>query len=138
MLQAKLRLQLLLTGIPVALCVLCALIVTPLTAAQIAPFCLLPLLYTLFSALLGLYLGLKMPNLTWTNELIPIKQSGPVMIVLFGGWGYALLLAGGYLLLASHLDAALYMTLFSLLTAVPSLLLYRWLKKQGSIRFAAL
>lgn len=137
-LQAKLRLQLLLTGIPVALCVLCALIVTPLTAAQIAPFCLLPLLYTLFSALLGLYLGLKMPNLTWTNELIPIKQSGPVMIVLFGGWGYALLLAGGYLLLASHLDAALYMTLFSLLTAVPSLLLYRWLKKQGSVRFAAL
>ena len=38
------------------------------------------MLYPLLRALAGLALGLKMPNLTWTNETTPIKQSGCVML----------------------------------------------------------
>lgn len=37
------------------------------------------LLYTLLSALAALALGLRLPNLTWTNEITPIKQGGSVM-----------------------------------------------------------
>ena len=48
-------------------------------------------LFVLFMALFGLMLGLKMPNLTWTNEITPIKQGGAVMLALFSGFAYAAL-----------------------------------------------
>ena len=32
--------------------------------------------YVLLMALVGLFLGVKMPTLTWTNEIMPIKQGG--------------------------------------------------------------
>ena len=64
-------------------------------ALLIALLVIVALLYTLLSALAALALGLKMPNLTWTNEITPIKQSACVAIALFGGWAYALLLGGG-------------------------------------------
>ena len=55
--------------------------------------------YALLGALTGLTLGVKMPVLTWTDQLMPIKQSAPVMLTLFGGMGYTILLFAGFLLL---------------------------------------
>lgn len=78
-LRAKLDMQLLLTGVPVLFCALCAVIVLPGGAAEMALAVVAALLYTLLSALAALALGLKMPNLTWTNEITPIKQGGSVM-----------------------------------------------------------
>ena len=49
--------------------------------------------------LIGLLLGVKMPVLTWTNEITPIKQGAPVMIILFGGFVYMALLFTGFMLL---------------------------------------
>ena len=43
--------------------------------------------------------GVKMPTLTWTNEIMPIRQGTPVVITLFGGMGYTVLLFAGFLLL---------------------------------------
>ena len=40
-----------------------------------------------------------MPTLTWTNEIMPIKQGEPVVITLFGGFGYMVLLFVGFMLL---------------------------------------
>ena len=93
----------------------------------------------IISALLGLTLGVKMPNLTWTSEIAPIKQSGSVMIALFGGWAYALALGGLYLLFAARvMSAELYLLIFAAVTAVASALLYSWLKTRGARIFAAL
>ena len=39
-----------------------------------------------FMALAGLFLGVKIPTLTWANEIMPIKQGAPVVIALFGGF----------------------------------------------------
>lgn len=55
--------------------------------------------YVLLMALVGLFLGVKMPTLTWTNEIMPIKQGEPVVITLFGGFGYMVLLFVGFMLL---------------------------------------
>ena len=55
--------------------------------------------YVLLMALVGLFLGVKMPTLTWTNEIMPIKQGAPVVITLFGGFGYMVLLFVGFMLL---------------------------------------
>ena len=115
-LRAKLTMQLLLTVVPVAVCLVCAALAIPMTAAELAMLTAVSLLFTVFSALLGLFLGLRMPNLTWTREIIPIKQSASVAIALFGGWGYAAVLGGGYLLAGWHLGAVWYLGCFAAAT----------------------
>ena len=96
------------------------------------------LLFTAFSALLGLFLGLRMPNLTGTREIIPIKQSASVAIALFGGWGDAAALGGGYLLVGWRLGAVWYLGCFAAATLLACLALYLWLKKRGGAVLAAL
>lgn len=58
------------------------------------------------SALAALALGLRLPNLTWTNEITPIKQGGSVMLALFVNWFYAIALGGLYFLCGRYLSAA--------------------------------
>ena len=50
------------------------MIVLPGGAAEMALAVVVALLYTLLSALAALALGLKMPNLTWTNEDVYKRQ----------------------------------------------------------------
>ena len=136
-LRAKLTMQLLLTAVPVAVCLVCAALAVPMTAAELAMLTAVSLLFTAFSALLGLFLGLRMPNLTWTREIIPIKQSASVAIALFGGWGYAAVLGGGYLLAGWRLGAVWYLGCFAAATLLACLALYLWLKKRGGAVLAA-
>ena len=97
------------------------------------------MLYVLFSALFGLFLGLKMPNLNWTSEITPIKQSVSVMIALLSGFGYTVLLCGGYMLLKGwKLGFVGYMSLSGAVTLALGALLYLWHKKRGCKLFAAL
>lgn len=131
-LRAKLDTQLLLTGVPVLFCAL------PGGAAEMALAVVAALLYTLLSALAALALGLKMPNLTWTNEITPIKQGGSVMLALFANWFYAIALGGLYFLCGRALGAAAYLAIFAAVTAVVCALLLRWLKRRGTRIFAAL
>ena len=120
------------------LCLVCLLAVYPGSPLELLFIAVTALSYALLMALLGLFLGLKMPNLSWTNEVVPIKQSACVGIALLGGWAYALLLGGGYLLAGWHLGAALYMGCFAAATLAACAVLYLWLKKRGGAVLAAL
>ena len=71
----------------------------PLYSLQLLMIFLFTGSYVLLMALVGLFLGVKMPTLTWTNEIMPIKQGEPVVITLFGGFGYMVLLFVGFMLL---------------------------------------
>ena len=137
-LRAKLDVQLVLTGVPVLFCALCMVIVLPGSALEKTLLVIVALLYTLLSALAALALGLKMPNLTWTNETTPIKQSGCVMLSLFANWFYALALGGLYFLCGNALSAAVYLAIFAVVTAAGSALLLHWVKQRGARIFAAL
>lgn len=137
-LRAKLSVQLALTGIPALFCCVCLQIVCPASPVERVLLVLVPMLYVFLSALFGLFLGVKMPNLTWTNELVPIKQSASVMIALLGGWAYGVALAGLYLAFAWRLGLALYLTLFALAMVIGCVVLYRWLKTRGAELFASL
>ena len=86
----------------------------------------------------GSFLGVKMPLLSWTDETAPIKQSGSVAIVIFGGWGFSVVFAGLYLLIGYRIGAALYLSLWTLVYAAAALLLLRWLDVKGSRLFAEL
>ena len=138
-LRSKLSMQLILTEIPVLFCTACIAFIYPFTPLELLLTVLVPMLYTLFSALFGLFLGLKMPNLNWTSEITPIKQSAPVAIALFSGFGYTVLLCAGYMLLNGwKLGFIGYMSLFGAVTLGLCALLYFWLKKRGCIMFAGL
>lgn len=137
-LRAKLDTQLLLTGVPMLFCALCAVITLPGGAAEMALAVVVALLYALLSALAALALGIRLPNLTWTNETTPIKQSGCVMLALFANWFYAIALGGLYFLCGRYLSAAAYLALAAAITAVVCALLLRWVKQRGTRIFAAL
>ena len=138
-LKAKLSMQIILTAVPMALCIVCAAAVYPFLPVQFLMMTLLVMSYVVLMALFGLFLGVKNPILTWTNEISPIKQSAPVMIALFGSFGYTILLFVGYVALPGwKLGFFGYMGCLAGLNLILCALLYLWLKKKGSARFAEL
>ena len=131
--------QLLLTGLPLLLCIMCSVAVYPLHLIQILMLLLFSGSYVLLMALAGLFLGVKMPTLTWTNEIMPMKQGGPVVLTVFGGFGYMVLLFVGFMLLPGWiLGFCRYMGCFVGANLLLSVLIYMWLRKQGVARFSAL
>ena len=137
--RAKIRMQLLLTTLTLLLCIVCTAIVYPLPPMQLLLMLLFAASYALLAVLSGLTLGVKMPTLTWTDELMPIKQSAPVMLTLFGGMGYTVLLFAGFLLLPGWaLGFTGYMACFIGGNVILCVCNYLWLRKKGTARFAAL
>ena len=138
-LRAKLSMQLILTGIPVLFCTACAAFIYPFTPLELLLTVLVPMLYVLFSALFGLFLGLKMPNLTWTNEITPIKQSASAVLAMLSGFVYSVLLCVGFMLLDGwKLGFEGYIALFGAATLILCAVLWNWIRKKGCRRFAEL
>lgn len=137
-LRAKLSMQLILTLIPMLFAVLCAAFVSGETLSVRLLLVLMPMVFVVFWSLLGMFVGLRMPLLNWTDETAPIKRSGAVAIIIFGAWGVSLALAGLYLLIGHKLGAAVYLAIWTVLKAVASLLLLRWMDGKGAEAFEAL
>lgn len=89
----------------------------------------------MFTAAFGLFLNLKMPNLTWTNEVVPVKQGASVMIGLFGGWIiYVIFGVVGYLTM-SFFEPVTYITIAAFVMAGVTALIDSWIKKKGTVIF---
>lgn len=72
-----------------------------------------------------------MPTLTWTNEIVLIKQGAPVMITLFGGFGYMVLLFVVFMLLPGWiLGFCGYMSCYVGANLLLSGWVYLWLRKK--------
>ena len=137
--RAKIKMQLLLTGLPMLLCIVCMAVVYPLHLMQLLILLSFAGSYVLLIALAGLFFGVKMPTLTWTNEIMVIKQGAPVMITLFGGFGYMVLLFVGFMLLPGwKLGFCGYMSCFAGANLFLSLWAWLWLKKKGVVCFSTL
>ena len=137
-LLAKLELQLLVTLLPMAPALVCAWIALGLSPLRGILVCAVCLSYGLLEAAFDLFLGVKMPNLTWTNEMVPIKQSGSVMIAVFSAWVAPLCIGGGYMLFASSLGDVPWLSAWLALFVVLSAILLRWILKRGARIFASL
>ena len=137
-LRAKLAVHLTLTGVPAAICYVLLAFAHPFSAAELLLGAVLIAGYVLLMASFGLFVGLKMPNLHWTNEITHIKQGGAVMLALFSGFAYAALIVVGYLLLGSKIGLTAYLAAFAALTLLLAALLLRWLHKTGCRIFASL
>ena len=137
-LLAKLRVQWILTLVPMLPC-LAGMVV----ALWDMPLCLaLSLLFAVvFSVVFGLaslFFGLKFPNVTWTNEIVPIKQSGAVLLAVFTPWIFALLFGAGFFLVGRFFPAEGYLAAFILVFAGVGIALYSWMRRKGTEILSAL
>lgn len=137
-LYAKAGFQILIT-LPFALiCSIACLFILPALSIQSIFIVLLPILFTILFSLFGLTMGLISPNLEWTNEIVPIKQSMSVVIALFGNMLYVMAACGCYIWFGYEFGPILYMTGVSVVTILLSIILYFWLMKYGTAKFAQL
>lgn len=136
--RAKLSVQLVLTAVPMLFGIICAAVVCRCSPIQLLFLTAVPLLYVLIKANFDMFMGLKMPNLVWTSEITPIKQSGAVAISLLAGFVYAILPAVLFFAVGYKIGFAAFMGIFSAATLILSLLLFNWLKKKGTKVFACL
>ena len=130
--------QLILAGLPMLFAAACGAFIIQTSSIIKVLICIMPLTYVFFSAMFGLFAGIRMPLLNWTNETAPIKQSGAVTIVLFGSWGICLAIAGVYMLVGYKMGAVLYLILWTAVFTVLSLLLMRWIETGGADLFSDL
>ena len=137
-LRAKAAMQLILSLPPMLFAVICAAVVLQNPAAEKLVICLVPIIYTVFYTAFGSFLGIKMPMLNWSNETIPIKQSGVIAIALFGSWAITVIFAGVYLWIGHQIGTVRYLALWAVLLAAAALILFRWLDTKGSKKFAEL
>lgn len=87
--------------------------------------------FVFLSAETGLFLNLKMPNLSWKNEAVPVKQSMAVMIALFGGWIIVMIIAGIYMALMNVISVNIFLAVCIAVISAPALLIDRWVKTKG-------
>ncbi len=137
-LRAKAAVQMILTAAPLLIAGICAAVVIPASAEIRVMLCLMPLSFAVFLAMYGMVLGVCMPILVWTNETVPIKQNGAVLLFIFSSWGFSMLPGGLYLLAGYRIGAALYLFLWTIVLAGLSVLLLRWLDTRGAERLTRL
>ena len=136
--KAKRNAHLVVTAAPTALCAVCAVIAVKPSITAAIMMIVTPLVFVLFFDMFGLYLNLRHPNLTWTNEITPIKQSLSVFVSLFGGWIYSIVFFILFYPLKERLVGELYLVLISAFTGLFCLALDSWLKKKGAKIFEEL
>lgn len=136
--KAKRNMHLVLTGVPALICSVCAIIALKPSLLGAVMMIAMPAVFILFFSMLGLMLNLKYPNLNWTNEITPIKQSMSVFVSMFGGWIYTIVFAVAYYPLSARISGELYLVGVAAFTGLLCLALDSWLKKKGAKIFAEL
>lgn len=137
-LRAKTFLQLVLSIVPMSFLTICVLIALNESIITEALLVLFILLATIFSSLFSSFLGVKMANLTWTNEIIPIKQSGASLIAIFGGWAEAVIFAAAFFFKGYIIGVDIYFAIWIVIFAVASIVLFNWLENKGAKIFSEL
>ncbi|NMA93889.1 MAG: hypothetical protein GX975_04420 [Clostridiales bacterium] len=139
-LKAKLCLQIILTLPAVLFLSICTVIALQLSGIDAALVVLIPALFVVMNAHFALSIGLRSPDLDWTMEIYPIKQSLNVGIALFAPWLYVLALGGGYLYLRAKwgVEALPFAGTAIAVNILAIIVLRTWLIKKGTKIFEAL
>lgn len=95
-----------------------------------------PVIMTVFQALLGVAVNLRFPKFDWINETAVVKQSMSSLIVMFASMGVAVspLLIYFYVF-KQKISPELCFSLFAVILAVASVIMFRHLKKKGNSVF---
>ena len=83
----------------------------------------------------GLFLGLKRPNLSWTNEAQPIKQNLSIVIFMFGCWILTAAIPLIYILINDKMEITTYLSTLLCVLVILEILLTKWIKTKGVEEF---
>lgn len=137
-LVAKLKTHLLVTEIPMIFCSVCTVIaIRPPIFTAILLF-VMPMLFVLLSASFGLMVNLKAPNLNWTDETVPVKQSMGILLSLFGGWGFVIVIGILYFLIHVFVSTEIFLLICTAFIGILCVVIIFWLKNKGSVIFEKL
>jgi len=118
---------------------LACIVITKLSLFQILLTILLPAVFTILCALLGVVINLRFPKFDWINETIVIKQSlssGISMLVFMAASAIPALIYG--LLLLNVMKAEIFMLICLCVYSALCLWLYTYLKTKGNRIYAFL
>ena len=133
--MAKRRMHLLIALPAVLLPALCSAAVIGTNALFAA---LVSAAFALLSADVGLAENLRHPNLTWINEMQPVKQGTAVLLTMLILIGILILPTLLYVLVLSEADVRLVLTVCAAVFFVLDRLLVRWIQTRGAKRFEEL
>lgn len=137
-LRAKLGVQLTITCIPLLICSVCSIAVLGCSAANAFLLIFLPQTFAFSTACFDLASNLISPNLNWTNEIVPIKQSLCMLVSLFSASVYSIILALAAFFALQVMSAELFLLLAALFTLVCGIVVFIWINKKGAKKFETL
>jgi len=131
-LMAKLALHILVSAPGMLFAQLAAIWVFGISGLALLWILLIPQIFNVLIALIGLWANLKFPKLNWQNETQAVKQGVSVIIPIFGSWGILILpVAAGLLLGGIPNVLNIVAGVFLLLVIAVSALLYKWCMSRG-------
>ena len=134
-LNAKLRLHIYLNLFPSLFFTAVTGILTGTDSLTLVMMLLAAAVFPCLTGVFGLTLDLNRPNLTWTNETVPVKQGASVAITIFGSWLVTAIIGGGGFAVMKFMEPWLYLLLASAVLAAVTLLFYRRLTTKGAEQF---
>ena len=123
-LLAKTGLQFCLTAPAVMLASIVSTIIFHFNFIESTLVLIFPIIFCIFSSLLNILIGISFPNLTWTNEIRPIKQGLAVMLSLVANALYLVMIGFIYFKTVTLANSSLLLTVFLLITVILSSILY--------------
>ncbi|MDO4477562.1 MAG: hypothetical protein Q4B73_00805 [Lachnospiraceae bacterium] len=99
---------------------------------------ILTIAFVVFSGAMDLSFGLKNPTLDWSSEVVPVKQSGAVMLSLFVGWGVVLAMTAACVGLTLLINANIAMIVVAIVLILLSRLLEKRIYTKGAEAFEKL
>ncbi|SMF63785.1 ABC-2 type transport system permease protein [Paenibacillus uliginis N3/975] len=117
----------------------CVMLMISLRTGWIESLLLLviPLIYACYSAMLGVIVNLKLPNLEWISEVTVIKQSASVLVSMLIGF-ISLVIPFAISLLLSHVNGNLISLGIGIMMMVVCGVMYRYIQTKGEQLFQAL
>lgn len=137
-LNAKLKVHLYVSLPPVLIYALSAAFVFNLDVQDGLILILLATAFVYLTATDGLMVGLKMPNLHWTNEAVALKQSAGVAIAMFGNWLLVFAIAAISYFVSKLIGIQEVLIVDFVIAVIVSKLIEKWLRETGSNIFANL
>ena len=138
LLSAKQKLHILMTLFSVLILSVCVAVVMETDLLFSVLLAINSAILVFYGSAFSLTMGLKFPNMKWTNEIIAVKQGLGNMLVVLGGMGLATLVSAGLyglsLIMPAWIGLVISATLFAVLTAVLNV----WIAKRGIKIFEAL
>ncbi len=137
-LWAKVRLHWYITSVPTIILLLACKYAFGFTSPEWFVMFAVVIFFIMFMAEFGLIMNLLKPNLSWTNEVIPIKQSMAVFVAMFGGWIVIAVFAIAYVLLDEIMSPVVFLIFVAVLMLAAVAVAEWWLRTKGRKIFASL